>query len=305
MKAPTFPTLEMIPLEAIVPSRPDEAQSLGCRKYAPIRTSMREIGMIEPLLVYPIPDRTPQQYLLVDGHLRLNILKTMQQREALCLLSQHPENFSGDFTVCAVAPIQAHYMILNAITRGVSEERIAHILHVDVQRIRKNRSLLDGLSAEVIHALADKDISEPALRMLRKVTPARQSYIAEKMNALGNYTINFLRALITATPIEQRVLSKAEKQKATIDPGDLAGLERELETLHRQITQHGSSYGDSFTRLTQIRGYLNRLLDNPRVVRYLLAHFPDQLRGFHKVIEFTALDEPAAALDAGVAVPAS
>lgn len=305
MKAPTFPTLEMIPIEAILPSRPKEEQSLACRKYPPIRTSMREIGLIEPLLVWPIPDRKPQQYMLIDGHLRLAALKTMNQLEALCLLTQNPENFTGDFTVCPISPIQEHHMILHAVTRGVSEARIAHMLHVDVQKIREKRSLLDGICAEAVHALAEKDISEPALRLLRKVNAARQTYIAGKMNALGNYTINFVRALIAATPAEQRVLSKAEKLKATIDPGDLAGLERELETLHRQIAQHGSTYGDSFTKLTQIRGYLNRLLDNPRVLRYLLAHFPDHLRGFQKIIEFTALDDSAVAFDAESVVSAS
>lgn len=305
MKAPTYPTLEMIPLEAIRPSRPDAELSLACRKYAPIRTSLREIGLIEPLLVSPIVGSSPPQYLLIDGHLRLAALKTLKQRETLCLLTNNPENFTGDFTVCPLSPIQEHHMILHAVTRGVAEERIASMLHVDVQKIREKRSLLDGICAEVVRALAEKDISEPALRMLRKVTSTRQIYIAGMMNSLGNYTINFVRMLITTTPSEQRVLSKAEKLKATIDPGDLAALEREVETLHRQITQHGSTYGDSFTKLTQIRGYLNRLLDNPRVLRYLFAHFPDQLRGFHKVLEFTALDEPAAALDAGVAVPAS
>ena len=165
---------------------------------------------------------------------------------------------------------------------------------------------VEGIGAEAIELLKDKDISETALQMLRKVNATRQVHIARMMNSLCNYTKNFIRAMILTTPPEQRVLSKAEKQKATLDPGDLAALERELDTLHRRIAQHGTSYGDSFTRLTQIRGYLNRLLDNPRVLRYLLAQFPEQLRGFQKVIDFTSLEEPAAELGAGVsAVPAS
>lgn len=308
MKAPNYPILETIAFEVILPSRPTEEQSLSCRKFAAIRTSIQEVGLIEPLLVYPIEGSTPQQYLLLDGHLRLAVLKSLKQRETLCLITHNPENFTIDSTVSALVPIQEHYMILHAVDRGVPEERIAQIFHVDIKRIRDKRSLLDGICQETINLLQDKDISEQSLRLLRKVKPTRQVHIATMMNALGNYTVNFLRAMINTTPAQQRVVTKAEKLKETIDPGDLAALERELDTLHRQIERHGTSYGESFTRLTQIRGYLNRLLDSPRVVRYLSIHFPDQLRGFHKVLEFTALEEPDAALDAASfpeAVPAS
>ena len=50
-------------------------------------------------------------------------------------------------------------MILKAIERGVSEERIAKALNVDVESIRRKRRLLDGICTEAAEILKDKHIA--------------------------------------------------------------------------------------------------------------------------------------------------
>jgi ParB-like chromosome segregation protein Spo0J len=102
-----MPELKMIALTAILPSRLDEELSLSSRKTATIRASIQEFGIIEPLLVFPIARTNPQQYLLVDGHLRLSILNAMKVTEILCLITHDDETYSVDACVSALAPIQA------------------------------------------------------------------------------------------------------------------------------------------------------------------------------------------------------
>jgi RepB plasmid partitioning protein len=55
-------------------------------------------------------------------------------------------------------------MILKAIERGVSEERIAKALNVDVPTIRRKRQLLDGICPEVADLLKKNTLrSGPSL----------------------------------------------------------------------------------------------------------------------------------------------
>jgi hypothetical protein len=46
-------------------------------------------------------------------------------------------------------------MILKAIERGVSEDRLAAVLNVNPDNIRRNRRLLDGICADAASLLED------------------------------------------------------------------------------------------------------------------------------------------------------
>lgn len=50
-------------------------------------------------------------------------------------------------------------MILKAIKSGVSEERIAKVLNVDVASIRQKRDLLEGICKEAAEILKTRQMS--------------------------------------------------------------------------------------------------------------------------------------------------
>ena len=64
----------------------------------------------------------------------------------------------------------------------------------------------------------------------------------------------------------------------------VARMEREMETLQRDLHAHEDSYGRNFLNLVVIRGYLSKLLDNGRVVRFLSNSHPDLRSGFSRRI---------------------
>ena len=74
------------------------------------------------------------------------------------------------------------------------------------------------------------------------------------------------------------------------DPDDVARMEREMETLQRDLHAHEDSYGKNFLNLVVVRGYLSKLLDNGRVVRFLSNSHPDLLNGFQQIVESTSLE---------------
>ena len=94
-------------------------------------------------------------------------------------------------------------MILKAIERGVSEERIAKALDVDVAHIRRKRRLLEGICPEVAQLLADKHVSINTFWELKKLGPLRQLEAAELMVAMNKYTTGYAKSLVAATPQAQ------------------------------------------------------------------------------------------------------
>ena len=62
----------VLPIETIVPQKELSLEFRKSTTYKRISASLEHVGLIEPLVVYP---RGPRDYLLLDGHARLDILK--------------------------------------------------------------------------------------------------------------------------------------------------------------------------------------------------------------------------------------
>ena len=156
-------------------------------KYAQIVSSVAEVGIIEPPVV--ARDRKdPEKFLLLDGHLRLEVLKDMGETSVVCLVSTDDEGFTYNKRVNRLAIIQEHKMVLKAVDRGVPEERIAKALNIDVNTLRHKMHLLDGICPEAAELLKDKHVATNTFWLLRKMTAFRQIEAAELMVAMNKYT---------------------------------------------------------------------------------------------------------------------
>src|SRR6476646_2786378 len=102
--------------------------------------------------------------MLVDGHLRHAALLDLGSSETPCLIADDDEAFTYNKRVNRLATIQEHYMIVKAIERGVSEEKLAKALDLDVKAIRRRRTMLGGISPEVVDLLKDKSLSNHVRR---------------------------------------------------------------------------------------------------------------------------------------------
>lgn len=99
-----------------------------------------------------------------------------------CLVSTDDEAFTYNRHISRLSSIQEHKMIAKAIERGVSEEKIAKALDVNVDVIVTKRYLLKGICPEVVELLKDKMVSGPVFPILRRMTPNRQIEVATIMN---------------------------------------------------------------------------------------------------------------------------
>ena len=211
-------------------------------KYAQIAASIREVGIVEPPVVAR-DHSEPGKYLLLDGHLRIDVLKDMGQTDVTCLVSTDDEAFTYNKRVNRLAMIQEHKMILKAVERGVPEERIAKALNVDVQSIVRKRQLLEGICPEVAEILKDKHIAISTFTELKKMVPLRQIEAAELMVAMNKYTISYAKSLLAATPQSQLVEADKPKHVSGLSDEQVALMERESVSLEREFRIAEKSYG--------------------------------------------------------------
>jgi ParB-like chromosome segregation protein Spo0J len=253
-------------------------------KYKQIAASIHEVGVIEPPVV--VRDRGAlEQYVLLDGHLRVEALKDMGEMEVACLVSMDDEAFTYNKRINRIAIIQEHRMIIKAIERGVSEERLARALNVNVGQIKRKRHLLDGICPEVAELLGDKHVSIHAFWQLKKLVPLRQIEAAELMVAMNKYTIGYVKTLVAATPQSQLVEARRLKRIRGLTPEQTTLMERESANLEREFRVAEQSYGTDHLDLVLAKGYLAKLLGNPRVVRYLAQHQQEILDEFQRITE--------------------
>src|SRR5215469_7130183 len=140
IKAAFQPAVFLIPSGSITPLKEIPMSMRSTPKYKQIAASLRHVGLIEPLVVFPTGG---DQYWLLDGHVRLDILKSMGTEHVKCLLATDDEAYTFNKRVNALPAIAEHKMILKAIAMGVSEETIANALNLDLNKIREKRNLLD------------------------------------------------------------------------------------------------------------------------------------------------------------------
>jgi len=283
-------TSRRIAIDLIQPLRLVSQGTKKTAKYAQIAASVREVGLVEPPVV--AEDRNdPGKYLLLDGHLRVAVLKDMSITEVDCLVSTDDEAFTYNRRVSRIAIIQEHKMILKALERGVSEERLARALNVNVDAIKRKRRLLDGICAEAAELLKDKHVPINAFAELKKMAPLRQIEAADLMVAMNKYTISYAKSLFAATPQDQLADSSRKKSLKGLSDEQVSLMERESMSLDREFKMAEQSYGIDHLDLVLAKGFLTRLLANARVIRYLSQHHQEILSEFHKVTDL----EPTAA----------
>jgi len=257
-------------------------------RYKAILVSVQEVGLIEPLMVFPQPE-VPGKYLILDGHLRWIALKEMGKQDADCIVACDDECFTYNAHVSRITPVQEHRMIVKAVNQGVPPERIAAALNLPVHIVKAFMNLLTGIHAEVADLLKDKNIAPRSLKLLRQVNSVRQIEIAELMVGAGNYSNGYVEALILGTPKDQLTKPVAVKKRKGFTRESIARLEQEMEMLQRDFKAVEAGYGQNVLHLTLARAYIRKLLENVNVARFLQSSQAEIHAEFAKLAAAEAL----------------
>lgn len=271
-----------VPIAHINPQREiNEGQRQGLF-YKQIAASIAEIGLIEPLVVYR---RGAADYLLLDGHMRLEVLKNTGSMNIMCLISTDDEAYTYNRRVSSIPPVAQHLMLLNALSNGLTEERIAKSLKVDVAVIRRKRDMLNGVCDEAVALLQTHPVGANAFTVLRKMKPVRQVEAAEHMIASAIFSFSFATAILCATKPEQLVDPPKARKTPARNECVRTMFDNESDALLKDLKGLEANLGREALTLTVFQGYIRQLLVNPMVKRYLKRKHVDLLGALQSAIE--------------------
>src|SRR5450830_1035300 len=279
----------LIQITSILPSVKLDQRITTTHKYRQIKESIAEIGLIEPLIVTAV-DKKTSLHLILDGHLRLMAMKELGLMETPCLVSTDDESFTYNNHLNRLSTIQEHLIIRRALDRGISAAKMAKGLSIDVSLLQKKGHLLEGICDEVVEILKDRQFSTELTVVLRRMKPTRQVECAELMVAANTVTTSYARAMLAATPEELLVGGKKVRRPSAMSLEQVARMENEMSNLLGQYKLAEQSHSEDMLNLMLARGYIVKLIDNSRVLRYMQLHYPEVLEEFAKLVEMTTVD---------------
>jgi hypothetical protein len=227
---------------------------------------------------------------LLDGHARLAALKALGHTSAPCLVATDDESYTYNNRVNRLSSVQEHVMLRRALERGVTPERLAKALNVDVTAILKRAELLKGICQEAIELLADRQFSPEVTGALRKMKPIRQVECVELMAAANAFNIRYARALLAATPANMLIEGSKPTRLGSATAESMSRLQREMETVQNRYKLAEQSYGEDVLNLVLARGYLQKLLENTHVNQFLRRHQPEILAEFEAIVKTVSLE---------------
>jgi ParB-like chromosome segregation protein Spo0J len=244
--------------------------------------------LIEPLVVF---EQSDGKFLLIDGNTRLAILKSRGKTEVACILATDDEAYTYNRRVSYVPPIAQHLMLLRVLENGVSEERVAAALNVDIGTIRQKKDLLKGICPEVVKLLEGRRLSIKVFSALRKMKPLRQIESAEHMIASNRFTMPFINAILSITKPEM-LNSSGPRGSPRVQSGVAqALLEREHEGLVRDLKGVEKSFGVDMLTLAVALKYLERIMRNAKIKKYLERTYPEIFVVLRELLQETRPDE--------------
>ena len=281
------PEVMQVPLDKLLPSRRLPVLQ-GTVKFRQIVSSIQSVGIIEPLSV-TLADATEEQYLLLDGHVRLQALHELGAATAPCLLASDDEAYTYNTRINRLSTIQETRMLQEAVAKGVSRERLALTLNIDISSLLKKLKLLDGICPEAAAMLKDRQFSPEISRLLRKMKATRQIECIDLMLTANSLTVNYAEALLATTPVELLVDGSKPNMRG-VTPEQMTRMEREMQNLQGQYKLIEDSYADDVLNLLVAQGYLSKLLANEAVSRFITQQRADIFEQFQTIVAMNSLD---------------
>ena len=276
-------------IKSLIPSKPVNKTIYKTKKYQQILASIKEIGVIEPPVV--TKDKKSGLYIILDGHLRIEALKQNGSTDVTCLVSTDDEAFTYNKHINRLSTIQEHKMIQKAIKQGVSKEKIAKALNVNIRNIISKHHLLDGICNEATDLLKDKIVAGSVFVILRKMKPIRQIEMVQLMNDANIYSVSYAKVLMASTSRDQFLEPEKPKKVKGLSEEQMSRMENEMNVLEQDYKLAEETYSNDVLYLTLAKGYITKLLKNNSVTKYLSKHHSEILEQFRIITDLDTLDD--------------
>ncbi|WP_033576989.1 ParB/RepB/Spo0J family partition protein [Dickeya chrysanthemi] len=277
-----------IDIQKLTPSKnliPNVKKSI---KYIQIKISIEEIGLIEPIIVYP--ENNGETIKILDGHLRVEAMKEIGLESVACLISTLDDAYTPNKHVNRLTIIQEQKMLKIAMER-VSIEKLSSSLGISIDTLKGRSKLLDGIDPKVISLLSDKHTPRAIFNVIKKMKPIRQIEAANMMISFDNYSRNFALSLLNGTKPDLLIKGKENSLTTSETRKNIQRLEREMATIQNETNRIEEIYGANTLKFVIAKSYIKKLLDNNKVLHWLIEHNPDYLKELKKISSINSLEK--------------
>ena len=231
----------------------------GFRK---IVASVRAIGLIEPLCVYPEAGR----YVILDGFLRYMACRQLGIASVPCLVYPDKQAYTFNRNVNRLTPYQEIRMLRRSL-ESLDEPTIAQTFGLQSLRARLVPNLIRQLHPTVVSAFKENRISRQCALEFAFVLPERQVEIYTEMKRVGDFSPAFCRALVIQSPPAQRCRSRQPRKSWAQDDARRKGMMSRLDHAEKQHSFYAQLYRQYTADLLKTVFYVRKLLDCPNVDR--------------------------------------
>lgn len=246
------------------------------KKFLQIKKTLKTIGLIEPIIVYI--DSKTSEIKIIDGHLRVEALKELGQKKVKCLISKIYDTYTPNNKVNRITIIEEQKMIKKAINKGVPAKSLCEALNISMESLKGKITILDNISPQVITLLSNQHVPKTTFYILKKMKEIRQIECTHLMLSLENFSVKFADSLLHKTDSSLLVSGKKEKtQQKEAHRDVIIRLEKELSQICIENEKIKETYGVNSLKFSIIRSNIQKILDNSKVLHWLIDNNPDFL----------------------------
>lgn len=278
----------LYPITILLPSRSIPVNVRSSNKYKQILTSIAEIGLIEPIMIF-ITEHG--EHKILDGHLRIEALKDLEITHAHCLISPVEDTYSYNKRVNHLTILQEQRMLQKAVESGVSVEKLCAVLGLSQGIINTRLRISEGISKEALALLADKNVSQNVFDVLRKIKLHKQMDFVSTMVTLNNFTKKFALSMLHALPAKHLVRKPDNPPEDKDMIKTLARLEKEMAALQVETQDIQNEFAENNLNLMVVRSYIAKLLSKNEIIHWLYDNKSEYLGVLKKVLGVKHLNE--------------
>jgi hypothetical protein len=254
--------------------------------------------LVEPLVV----SFKDNKILLLDGHIRLDILKSLGTKKTDCLISTDDESYTYNRHISHLSNIQERNMILKAIDNGVPMEKIACALGIDIRTLESKKNLLENIHPDVIELFKTVRVPRKTFDHLRKMKDLRQIQVATFMHNANNFTASIAYHFLLDTRPE--MLRGQPPRRSFVDIEKQASLENSISKIQQEYKMIYGDFGKHVARLQIAQAWVRGICKNTMARRFLENNYPGILCRFDELSELTDINDwktgdPAAETEPG------
>ena len=268
-----------VPIVKLVPRN---ERKVSKKHYERIAASLRAVGLIEPLIVFPQGD----SYEILDGALRYRILLDMGVETVPCLLGNQREAFTGNRMVNQLSASQEMRMLRKSLEE-LDEKTIASAFGMTGISHRLNLTLLKKLDPKVVKAFEAGKLNLQCAKELSHVKPERQVEILKLMDSCNDYSVTFAKGLVLKTPVAKRAKVNGARSPWARADEKKSDLLKRLREAEQQQDFYSGLYRQYTTNLLKLVIYVRSLLANEKVKEYLQANHGELVGIFEQILEHT------------------